>query len=104
MRVAIEKGRDPGQAGAWIPVEEEQGEGKLEDREGERGAAAGPGALRPGESRGAGPAAEVRAGPQDPGLVRRPVDAGQGRGGYVGFGCERRVMGQRGPQSVGKLG
>ena len=76
LRVAIAKGRDPGRAGAWIPVEEEQGEGKLEDREGERGAAAGPGPLRPGESRGAGPAAEVRPGPHDRGLARRPVDVG----------------------------
>ncbi|MEJ1281014.1 hypothetical protein NN561_011961 [Cricetulus griseus] len=51
-------GARPRPAGARIPREEGQGEGKLEDREGERGTAARPGALRPGESRGAGPGAE----------------------------------------------
>ena len=56
-------------------MEEEQGEGKLEDREGERGAAAGPGPLRPGESRGAGPAAEMLLLLLVP-LFLRPLGAG----------------------------
>lgn len=79
-------GERPRLAGARIPREEGQGEGKLEDREGERGAAAGPGALRPGESRGAGPGAEVRAGPQEQGLERGAQGGRwtQGRAGVWG--------------------